>query len=71
MPKNVGNIFSHDFEGQKHVYTGLLTLFDLTSFGANNALKANALLPQSGLALECRFGILGMRLSSVWLHLIC
>ncbi|GIU27646.1 hypothetical protein TUM4644_24700 [Shewanella colwelliana] len=34
------------------IYTGLLTLFDLTSFGTNNALKANVLLPQSLVALE-------------------
>ncbi|WP_175427321.1 hypothetical protein [Shewanella colwelliana] len=52
MPKNVGNIFGHDFEGQNRAYTGLLTLFDLTSFGTNNALKANLVLPQSVLALE-------------------
>jgi len=42
----------HDFEGQNRAYTGLLTLFDLTSFGTNNALKANLVLPQSLVALE-------------------
>ncbi|CAM2972178.1 hypothetical protein SHLO109777_10550 [Shewanella loihica] len=30
MPKNVGNIFSPDFEGQKRVYTSIYRLFDLT-----------------------------------------
>ena len=57
MPQNVGNIFDHVFDTLSRIYTGLLTLFDLTSFGTNNALKANVLLPQSGLALECRSGI--------------
>ena len=52
MPQNVGNIFDHVFDTLSRIYTGLLTLFDLTSFGTNNALKANVLLPQSGLALK-------------------
>ena len=46
MPKNVGNIFGHDFEGQNRAYTGSFYLFDLTVFGVNSELKAKKLFPQ-------------------------
>ena len=35
MPKDVRNIFGHDFEGQNRAYTGLFHLFDLIAFGAS------------------------------------
>ncbi|QYJ85325.1 hypothetical protein K0I73_14100 [Shewanella mesophila] len=50
MPKNVRNIFGHDFEDQNRAYTESFYLFNLTAFGVSSELTANVLLPRYELA---------------------